>query len=237
MRVAVLSNIHGNIWALEAVLKDIRNRGVDGILNLGDCLYGPLAPRETAEMLRAIRIEGVCGDLDRALLSPARKGERGLMTGFILSLLDETSLAWLAGLPAWKAGESETFFCHGDPGTGAAGFSIRAEAPASPRRPERNGRRLIFRGHGRAFRTSVLADGTTIVCPGSVGLPAHRSDRMLGRFLSAGTPHARYALLSTRGRRRDIQSVAVPYPWETAAAAALDFGRPDWAVWLRSGRA
>jgi predicted phosphodiesterase len=39
--VAVLSDIHGNRWALEAVLDDIRRRGIRDMFNLGDSLYGP----------------------------------------------------------------------------------------------------------------------------------------------------------------------------------------------------
>ena len=39
---AVLSDIHGNRWVLEAVLDDIRRRGIRDLVNLGDCLYGPL---------------------------------------------------------------------------------------------------------------------------------------------------------------------------------------------------
>ncbi len=40
--IAVISDIHGNRWALEAVLEDINRRGIKRIANLGDCLYGPL---------------------------------------------------------------------------------------------------------------------------------------------------------------------------------------------------
>ena len=46
-RIAVLSDIHGNRWALEAVLEDIERNPVDAVLNLGDVLYGPLDPGGT----------------------------------------------------------------------------------------------------------------------------------------------------------------------------------------------
>ncbi|WP_411970129.1 metallophosphoesterase family protein [Paucibacter sp. Y2R2-4] len=45
MRIAVLSDIHGNLAALEAVVADFRRRGVDAVVNLGDSLSGPLLPR------------------------------------------------------------------------------------------------------------------------------------------------------------------------------------------------
>ncbi len=43
LRIAVLSDIHSNDYALEAVLTDVRKRGVDITVNLGDILYGPRA--------------------------------------------------------------------------------------------------------------------------------------------------------------------------------------------------
>jgi predicted phosphodiesterase len=45
MRVAVVADIHGNFGALEAVVADIRLQSPDLVLNLGDCLSGPLQPR------------------------------------------------------------------------------------------------------------------------------------------------------------------------------------------------
>lgn len=41
-RIAVISDIHGNLMALEAVLSDLASRGVDATINLGDCVAGPL---------------------------------------------------------------------------------------------------------------------------------------------------------------------------------------------------
>ena len=51
MRIALVSDIHGNLPALEAVVADIRRRGADLIANLGDSISGPLWPLETAQFL------------------------------------------------------------------------------------------------------------------------------------------------------------------------------------------
>ena len=56
MRYAVISDIHANVWALEAVLNDIERHSVDAILQLGDVLYGPLAPQATYACLQAASI-------------------------------------------------------------------------------------------------------------------------------------------------------------------------------------
>lgn len=49
--IAAISDIHSNFFALEAVLKDIKQRNANQIVNLGDILYGPIAPKATYELL------------------------------------------------------------------------------------------------------------------------------------------------------------------------------------------
>jgi predicted phosphodiesterase len=51
MRIAAISDIHGNLGALDAVLADIGRRGVDVTVNLGDILSGALEPSATADRL------------------------------------------------------------------------------------------------------------------------------------------------------------------------------------------
>ena len=53
MRIAVVSDIHGNLPALQAVVRDCQRRGVDTVFNLGDSLSGPLLPLQTAQFLMA----------------------------------------------------------------------------------------------------------------------------------------------------------------------------------------
>ena len=51
MRFAAIADVHGNLLALEAVLKDIADLGITEIVNLGDHLSGPLEPSRTADLL------------------------------------------------------------------------------------------------------------------------------------------------------------------------------------------
>ena len=67
MRLAVISDIHGNLPALEAVHAEIKTASPDLIVNLGDCLSGPLWPEETAQYLIAENWPTVRGNHDRAL--------------------------------------------------------------------------------------------------------------------------------------------------------------------------
>ena len=71
MTIAILSDIHGNIAALDAVLADIAARGVTRIVNLGDILSGPLFPGETADRLMAMNLPTIAGNHERQLLTGA----------------------------------------------------------------------------------------------------------------------------------------------------------------------
>lgn len=66
-RIAVLSAIHGNMPALEAVVADLEKRPADRVVNLGDHLSGPLWPRETAEYLMQQDWIHIAGNHDRNL--------------------------------------------------------------------------------------------------------------------------------------------------------------------------
>ena len=54
MRLALVSDIHGNLAALEAVIADLENRQIDQVINLGDTLSGPQLPAETALRLQKL---------------------------------------------------------------------------------------------------------------------------------------------------------------------------------------
>lgn len=79
--------------------------------------------------------------------------------------------------------------------------------------------------------------GPLVVNPGSVGMPAYTADTPRPHAMEAGAPHARYAILSRVGDAWSVMHIAVPYPWDVAAATARVNGRPEWARWLASGLA
>jgi predicted phosphodiesterase len=74
-RIAVVSDIHGNAQALEAVLSDIGKNNVDSIICLGDvATFGP-SPRETIQMIQKLDCSCVMGNHEQALLDPERASE------------------------------------------------------------------------------------------------------------------------------------------------------------------
>jgi putative phosphoesterase len=69
MRIAVLSDVHGNLPALEAVLAEVEDEGFDLVVSGGDVVAGPM-PRECLERLAALgdRIRWVMGNADREVI-------------------------------------------------------------------------------------------------------------------------------------------------------------------------
>src|ERR1700679_1249345 len=98
MKIAAVSDIHGNLFALDAVLADIERRGVDLIVNLGDILSGPLQPRETAERLMALELPTIRGNHERQVLS-LDPGRMGPSDRHAFDSLGESHRAWMAQLP------------------------------------------------------------------------------------------------------------------------------------------
>jgi predicted phosphodiesterase len=69
-KLAIFSDIHGNLPALEAVLEDIRSQGVTRLLCLGDVAnFGP-QPKETLELVRSLECPVIVGNTDATLLEP-----------------------------------------------------------------------------------------------------------------------------------------------------------------------
>src|ERR1700678_2914314 len=114
MKIAALSDIHGNLFALDAVLADIDRRGADLIVNLGDILSGPLLPAETADRLMPLQLPTIRGNHERQVLrlDPERMGTSDRRA---FDTLGEAHRAWIAQLPAVLAPVDGVFMCHATP--------------------------------------------------------------------------------------------------------------------------
>ena len=73
MKIAIISDVHGNSQALQAVLKDLERRKVEMIINLGDSVYGPLDPLGTIELLMNNEMIHIKGNCDRMLWEPIQQ--------------------------------------------------------------------------------------------------------------------------------------------------------------------
>jgi len=244
LKIAAISDIHGNLGALEAVLADIDRRGVDAMVNLGDTLSGPLFPAECADRLIPLGIPTIRGNHERQLLTLERN-QMGESDRYTAECLRRDHFSWMAQIPESLWIQDEVLLVHGTPDSDVSYFLETVEASGvrqatSTEIRDRAGRTsaaLILHGHSHIPRIFELAEGSLIVNPGSVGLPAYRDDLPFPHKMETGSPHARYAILEKRDGSWSAELKAVVYDWEGAAAAAEQRQRPDWARALRSGRA
>ena len=69
MRLAVISDMHGECLALDQVLQDIRRQGIEQMVCLGDALQGGSQPAETLARLRELNCPVVMGNADAWLIA------------------------------------------------------------------------------------------------------------------------------------------------------------------------
>ncbi|MFA5272406.1 MAG: metallophosphoesterase family protein, partial [Candidatus Omnitrophota bacterium] len=76
MKIAVISDVHANLPALEAVLKDVKEKRVQEIWDLGDSVgYSPF-PNEVLASFRRERVKGLLGNYDKKVLSFPRERKK-----------------------------------------------------------------------------------------------------------------------------------------------------------------
>jgi predicted phosphodiesterase len=91
-RIAVISDIHGNALALEAILADLKGRPVDGLVCLGDAIQGGPQPAEVVARLRDLACPVVMGNADAWLLTGESSGEEQITSERLAKM--ETVRRW-----------------------------------------------------------------------------------------------------------------------------------------------
>ena len=241
-RIAVVSDIHGNILALEAVVADMARRDVDHVVNLGDHASGPLWPRQTLDFLVRQPWLHIAGNHDRQLVTddPAT---HGASDRFAYEQLTPEHALWLTDLPLTATTPEGVLLCHGTPSSDLA-YLVETIVDRRLRlaRPDVVAERLrgttakvVLCGHSHSPRLVVADGGTLVMNPGSVGLPAFDDTGSDPHISETGSPHARYAILDIDAATRAVTFHAVPYHHTAAADQAEHAGRDDWAMALRTG--
>src|SRR3982751_2576314 len=113
MRIAIVSDIHGNRTAFEAVLADLRQTSPDLILHGGDLADSGSSPVEILDRIRDLGWPGVLGNTDEMLFDPASlqafAAQSPALSGMFAKIeemaawtrdrLGSTRLAWIRSLP------------------------------------------------------------------------------------------------------------------------------------------
>lgn len=234
MRIAVLSDVHGNLHALDAVLDDIAGQGVDATLALGDFLSGPSDPVGVADRLIELGIPSVRGNHDR-YITDGRENDWHI-DALVRGMLTAPQMEWLGSIPPTRLFDEDVFLCHGTPRDDNGTFLDAITETPDYRFSSINRRdkieeeaegfdhAVILCGHTHVPRSLRLADGRLVVNPGSVGLP-----------FEIGSPDARYGIVEKRSAGWNTELRAVAYDHHAAAEQALERGYPKWAEALKWG--
>lgn len=242
MRVALISDIHGNLAALQAVLADIAHTGVDQMVFLGD--VATLGPQPKAVV-----------DLLRTLHCPCVKGNHDAYTVNFPQFLQDNHAAWAKETIAWCVAQLSAADL-----TFLDSFHATWQLELDPDKPEM--RLLCFHGSPQSYddlllavtpaaevdgllagqSAAVMAGGHThvqmmrrhrqilLVNAGSVGLPmAEMPFTGEPRFL----PYAEYALVEYQAGQLSVTLRQVAYDCEQTKAAALAYGLPYATAWVR----
>jgi predicted phosphodiesterase len=243
-RIAVVSDIHGNAHALEAVLACIRAMGdVEMVVNCGDILSGPVEPAATADLLIELAWPTIRGNHERQLLACAA-GPGAASDQFAFEATSDEHRRWLAGLPEGLDLGGEVLVCHGTPGADLE-YLLETVTPRGMRaaswdevagRLGEGSHGLVLCGHSHTPRAMAMPGGPLVVNPGSVGLQAYDADYPHPHEAVNGSPHARFAVCERGARGWSVRRHAVAYDWDRAADTAKRNGREDWEFRLRTGR-
>lgn len=264
-RIAAVSDIHGNLPALQAVWAEIERAAPALVVNLGDIASGPLWPQETVQWLMAreaaepARWRTIAGNHERQALA-SDVARMGASDAYAARALGAPERAWLAALPPTLRLADDVLLCHGTPAsdlvyfmeTVTPGFGTDGErglrAATAVELAERAGEHppgdalaglssaLILCGHTHVPRAMAVPGGPLVVNPGSVGLQAYDDDHPFAHVVENGSPDARWALLERdRHGAWHVQLRSTPYDWQAAAARAEANSRGDWADALATG--
>lgn len=236
MRFGVISDVHGNVVALRRVVAHLALQSVDGVINLGDCVSAPLWPQETFELLEEMNAYTVRGNHDRWLGEPDRAGTSATVA-FTRDRLAARARETLVSLPATRLVGGEIFAMHGTPHSDtdylledslqdrlclATASSITERLAGAPGS-------LALCGHSHQQNVVWAAGRRTVVNPGSVGCPRYAGNPN-PRLNEGGSPHARYAVVTSRGGTWSVELFALEYDWAAVGAQARSVGRADWAA-------
>ncbi len=223
VRVAAIYDVHGNLPALEAVLRDVRAAEVDRVVVGGDVLPGPM-PREALELLLSFELpmDFIYGNGERAVLSSLAgvesttlpEGVRAAIrwTGEQLSTEQQQRVRdWPATVRINVAGLGATLFCHATPRDDNEIFTRTTPAAALVPIFEPVDATTVVCGHTH-MQFDRMIGGTRVVNAGSVGMPF-------------GCTGANWAILGP-----SVELRWTDYDLETAAAAIQDTSYPGAAA-------
>ena len=238
MRIAVLSDVHGNCLALETALADMKKAGFDHVVCNGDMIQSGPQPHETVQLLRELKCSIVMGnsdawlmtgvETDAHLISEERRKKLDIVRAWSFSKLNEANRAFINSFQPTvtvELGHGRNLLAfHGSP-TSFDQFVL----PSTPEdefqeilKPYADN--ILTGGHMHLQYTRRLRDSQNFFFnPGSVGVAYNHEQSGDKGFLD---PWAEYALLTVEGTQVSLEFRRVPLDMDKMAEIYRKSDRP-----------
>lgn len=238
MKLAVFSDVHGNIQGLQAVLQDAAARGADVLWCGGDLVGYGANPGDVVETIQRMGIPTVMGNYDDGVGYyriacgcdyPSEEAmQRGLRSiAWTKEQTTEAHKAYLRSLPHKIEREFEgrrVVLVHASPARLNEYLYESVSDEVLRQHLDTAAANVLIFGHTHRPFHKVL-DDRHLVNTGSAGKPKH------------GSPNATYAILDLKRNAVQVEIVEVPYDYEAAARAVEATDLPhEFAAMLREGR-
>ena len=242
VRIGLLGDIHGNVAALEAALKEIKRARPDVIAVTGDLVLNGPRPAEAIERVRAMEADGaliVQGNTDIAVadfdyaaafpwLDEVPSAQRAAVE-WAHDQLSDDQLDWLRRLPAERRvtdGDGMALICHASPGSQTEGLAAELDPSATLRLVTRTDAGSIGCGHTHV--AEVREVGRKLICnAGSCG------------YAFDGDAGASWALLTLDGEEASAELRRTAYDAQAVSEELSQRGLPGdvyRAATVRTGR-
>ncbi len=206
MRIAIVSDIHGNMDAFQQVLADIKGSRIDTIICLGDNIgYGP-EPEQVITVIRNAGIHSVLGNHDSAALNPKQLSWFNPLAAESLrksiSMLSDSSLDFISGLKTFIVYHGARFV-HGFPPDSTTIYLFQVPDIRIETTMARMDERICFIGHTHELRI-IRFDGRKL------------TRNLLYKGITRLDPNSRYILnVGSVGQPRDGDKRAKYVIWDT----------------------
>jgi putative phosphoesterase len=206
MRIAIVSDVHGNLIALEAVLDDLERQRPDLVVHGGDLAFNGPRPAECVERIRQLGWPGVRGNMDEALTT--HRG-RHPSIDWTREQLGEEPNRWLQDLALEWRHDEELALVHAVPGD--LWKAVARDADDAQLRAVYGplGARLAVYGHIHKPYVRDLGD-LTVANTGSVGLPFDGDPRASYLLVSEGRPEIRRVAYDVERAVREVEASGHP---------------------------
>ncbi|HUG13626.1 MAG TPA: metallophosphoesterase family protein [Thermomicrobiales bacterium] len=238
-RVAFVSDVHGNLPALQAVLADIDERGeFDALVGGGDFAFGGAFPQRCVDLTRARGMQCVRGNTDEWVVESATGG-RIMAKGYepkdahgaamlavddwVAKALDTSALRFLINLPLdWRAtGPSgqRLVFVHATPWSSHPIVRPDADEETLTRMLDEADADVLVYGHIHHAYVRQVGE-RTVACAGSVGVPLD------------GDPRPAYLIATDDGDGWQLEHVRLEYDRDAYLSELAGCGMPNAAVFI-----